>query len=130
MLFYEPLFLTIFPAFYAICLLAKGASARKWTLLLASTFFYLWGEPVFVLVLFISIALDYALSFYLERTDLASNPAAGARDWHRRQSHRANRLQICGLHRKQSKLRADAVGSASDSIAGPGSSDWRFFCGV
>ena len=65
MLFYEPLFLTIFPAFYAFYLLATGASAKKWTLLVASTLFYIWGEPVFVLVLLVSTAIDYALSFHL-----------------------------------------------------------------
>jgi alginate O-acetyltransferase complex protein AlgI len=65
MLFYEPLFLTIFPAVYAFYLLVTGASAKKWTLLIVSTLFYLWGEPVFVLVLLASTAIDYALSFYL-----------------------------------------------------------------
>src|SRR3954452_19852718 len=65
MLFYEPLFLTIFPAIYAFYLLASGASAKKWTLLLVSTLFYLWGEPVFVLLLLVSTAFDYALSFHL-----------------------------------------------------------------
>jgi alginate O-acetyltransferase complex protein AlgI len=65
MLFYEPLFLTVFPAVYALYLLTAGASAKKWTLLVASTLFYLWGEPVFVLILFASTALDYALSFHL-----------------------------------------------------------------
>src|ERR1700723_3606943 len=65
MLFYEPLFLTVFPAVYGIYLLAAGVSAKKWTLLVASTLFYLWGEPVFVLVLVASTAFDYALSFHL-----------------------------------------------------------------
>ena len=65
MLFYEPLFLTVFPAVYAIYLLAGGLSPRKWILLIASTLFYLWGEPAFVLVLFASTAIDYALSFHL-----------------------------------------------------------------
>ncbi len=65
MLFYEPLFLTIFPAFYALYLLVRGTDAKKWTLLIASALFYLWGEPVFVLVLLVSTAFDYALSFYL-----------------------------------------------------------------
>src|SRR3979490_2544932 len=65
MLFYEPLFLTVFPAFYAFYLLATGAPSKKWALLIASTLFYLWGEPVFVLVLFASTAIDYALSFHL-----------------------------------------------------------------
>lgn len=65
MLFYEPLFLTVFPALYAFYLLLTGAPAKKWTLLIASTLFYIWGEPAFVLVLFASTALDYALSFHL-----------------------------------------------------------------
>lgn len=65
MLFYEPLFLTTFPAVYAIYLLAGGLSSRKWTLLISSTLFYFWGEPVFVLVLFASTVIDYALSFHL-----------------------------------------------------------------
>jgi alginate O-acetyltransferase complex protein AlgI len=65
MLFYEPLFLTIFPAVYAFYLLVSGTSAKKSTLLIVSTLFYLWGEPVFVLVLLASTAIDYALSFYL-----------------------------------------------------------------
>src|SRR6202012_6244351 len=65
MLFYEPLFLTVFPAFYACYLLVSGAPLKKWALLIASALFYLWGEPVFVLVLLASTAFDYALSFYL-----------------------------------------------------------------
>jgi alginate O-acetyltransferase complex protein AlgI len=65
MLFYEPLFVTFFAVFFALYLLAAGASAKKWTLLIASLLFYLWGEPVFVLVLLASAAIDYALSFHL-----------------------------------------------------------------
>src|SRR5579871_4954347 len=65
MLFYEPLFLTVFPAFYALYLLVGGTLTKKWTLLIASALFYLWGEPVFVLVLLASTAFDYALSFHL-----------------------------------------------------------------
>ena len=65
MLFYEPLFLTVFSAFYAFYFLARRAPAKKWALLIGSTLFYLWGEPVFVLVLFVSTAIDYVLSFHL-----------------------------------------------------------------
>ncbi len=65
MLFYEPLFLTVFPAFYALYLLTRRVSAKKWALVIASTLFYIWGEPVFVLVLLVSTAIDYALSFHL-----------------------------------------------------------------
>src|SRR5712671_6354367 len=71
MLFYEPLFLTVFPAVYAFYLLVSGASAKKWTLLIVSTLFYVWGEPVFVLVLLASTAIDYALSFHLSDRTLA-----------------------------------------------------------
>ena len=56
MLFYEPLFVTFFLAFYALYLQATGALAKKCTLLLASALFYVWGEPVFVLVLLVSTA--------------------------------------------------------------------------
>lgn len=65
MLFYEPLFLTVFPALYAFYLLLTDAPLKKWTLLVASTLFYLWGEPIFVVVLFVSTAIDYALTFYV-----------------------------------------------------------------
>jgi alginate O-acetyltransferase complex protein AlgI len=67
MLFYEPLFVTFFLAFYALYLQATGALAKKCTLLLASALFYVWGEPVFVLVLLVSTAIDYALSFHLNK---------------------------------------------------------------
>ncbi len=65
MLFYEPLFVTFFLAFFALYLQARRALSKKRTLLIASLLFYLWGEPVFVLVLLVSTAIDYALSFHL-----------------------------------------------------------------
>ena len=67
MLFYEPLFVTFFLAVYALYLQARGVLARKWILLVASALFYVWGEPVFVLVLLVSAAVDYALSFHLNK---------------------------------------------------------------
>jgi alginate O-acetyltransferase complex protein AlgI len=66
MLFYEPMFVTFFAGFYALYLLATGSITRKSALLIASVLFYLWGEPVFVLVLLLSTTADYALSFYLD----------------------------------------------------------------
>src|SRR6185436_2921831 len=65
MLFYEPSFVTFFAAFYALYLLATASVTKKSALLIASVLFYFWGEPVFVLVLWLSTAADYALSFYL-----------------------------------------------------------------
>ncbi len=49
---------------HSICWRGR-TSAKKWVLLVASTLFYLWGEPVFVLILVASTAIDYALSFHL-----------------------------------------------------------------
>ena len=65
MLFYEPSFVTFFAAFYALYLLATASVTKRSALLIASVLFYLWGEPAFVLVLLLSTAVDYALSFYL-----------------------------------------------------------------
>ena len=56
MLFYEPSFVTFFAAFYALYLLATASVTKKSALLIASVLFYLWGEPVFVLVL---LAFDH-----------------------------------------------------------------------
>jgi alginate O-acetyltransferase complex protein AlgI len=67
MLFYEPVFVTAFSAFYAIYLLAAGTLTKKSALLTASVLFYLWGEPVFVLVLLVSTGLDYAISLQLDQ---------------------------------------------------------------
>ena len=60
MLFYEPLFLFLFaPAVYLLYWLFGAARcARTAILLLASVFFYAWSEPIFVLVVFASVALD------------------------------------------------------------------------
>lgn len=72
MLFYEPSFITFFIAFYALYLAVGRSLTRKWVLLLASIFFYVWGEPVFVLVLLVASLIDYALSFQLgEQTPLS-----------------------------------------------------------
>jgi alginate O-acetyltransferase complex protein AlgI len=66
MLFYEPSFVTFFVAFYALYLSATASVTKKSALVIASVLFYLWGEPVFVLVLLLSTTVDYALSFYLD----------------------------------------------------------------
>ncbi len=68
MLFYEPLFLTVFPAVYALYLAVTNKIARKWVLLVASLLFYSWGEPMFVPVLLVSALIDYALTARLHRS--------------------------------------------------------------
>src|SRR6186713_2131115 len=62
MLFHEPLFLIFFPVLYVLYLSASDGRTKSWILLVASILFYTWGEPVFVLVLFVSILIDYQIS--------------------------------------------------------------------
>jgi alginate O-acetyltransferase complex protein AlgI len=64
MLFYEPFFaLFVAPAFYALYLIINDRSlAKKWALIVASVAFYTWGEPLFVPVVIVSTAIDYALA--------------------------------------------------------------------
>jgi len=68
MLFYEPLFLTAFPALYAMYLVMRDARARRWLMLIASLLFYAWGEPLFVPVLVVSALIDYGLTARLHAT--------------------------------------------------------------
>ena len=60
MLFYEPLFLFLFaPAVYLLYLLfGGGGRARALILLGSSILFYGWSEPLFIIVVFASVALD------------------------------------------------------------------------
>jgi alginate O-acetyltransferase complex protein AlgI len=64
MLFYEPFFaLFVAPAFYALYIVVnERAAAKKWALIAASLAFYTWGEPLFVPVVIVSTAIDYAIS--------------------------------------------------------------------
>jgi alginate O-acetyltransferase complex protein AlgI len=77
MLFYEPLFLFLFaPAVYLIYLLfGAERGARALILLIASIVFYAWSEPVFVFVVFASVAADL---FVAQRID-ASSPDGSLR---------------------------------------------------
>jgi alginate O-acetyltransferase complex protein AlgI len=74
MLFYEPFFaLFVAPAFYGVYLIINDrALAKKWALIVASVAFYTWGEPLFVPIVIVSTAIDYALS---QRIALVSSEA-------------------------------------------------------
>ena len=60
MLFYEPLFLFLFgPAVYLIYLAFGEVRIRRAIILFAaSVIFYAWSEPVFIFLVFASVALD------------------------------------------------------------------------
>jgi alginate O-acetyltransferase complex protein AlgI len=69
MLFYEPLFLFLFfPVVLAAYLTVwHRAGARGLVLLLASLFFYLWSEPLFVPVVLVTCLTDYTLALVVHR---------------------------------------------------------------
>lgn len=67
MIFSSPIFLFLFlPIILSVYFLAPR-SARNTLLLVASLFFYLWGEKLYVAVLVSSIAANYCLGLLLER---------------------------------------------------------------
>lgn len=64
MLFYEPLFLFLFgPAVYlAYVVFGAGRERRALVLLAASIAFYGWSEPLFIIIVLASVALDLAVA--------------------------------------------------------------------
>ena len=73
MLFFDALFLCLFfPTLFAFYLTLTRPTAKKWTLLIASAFFYAWGEPIFVPILLVSCLIDYWLTARLHQ---ATDPA-------------------------------------------------------
>lgn len=69
MVFSEPLFLfkflPIVLAGYYLC----GAKMKNYWLLLASLFFYSWGEPKYVFLMLVSIVVNYVLGLLLARAE-------------------------------------------------------------
>ena len=74
MLFYEPLFLFLFaPAVYLLYwLFGAGRIERLFILLLASLLFYGWSEPVFIFIVFASLALDLIVARQIDRLPIGS----------------------------------------------------------
>ena len=67
MLFSSLVFLWYFlPAVCLLCFITKNPVWRNGVLLCASIFFYAWGEPVYVLLMLFSIALNYAFGRWIE----------------------------------------------------------------
>jgi alginate O-acetyltransferase complex protein AlgI len=73
MLFNSPLFIFLFlPLFYLLYFALPGRF-RNTVILLASIFFYTWGEPRFIIVVLFSALLDFLITVRMCR---ASQPAA------------------------------------------------------
>jgi alginate O-acetyltransferase complex protein AlgI len=70
MVFSSPLFLFLFlPAVLAVYFLLPGLRLRNHWLLLASLFFYTWGEPGFILLLLASTLINYGFGRWLEHSE-------------------------------------------------------------
>jgi alginate O-acetyltransferase complex protein AlgI len=68
MVFSSPIFLFLFLPTLLASNFAVRAEFRNAVLLLASLFFYIWGEGVYVAVLLVSIGLNYLFGLLLERS--------------------------------------------------------------
>ena len=71
--------LTFLQCFLPLCLLAYFLVPQKWrngTLFLFSLLFYAWGEPVYVVLMLFSTALDYTCG----QIDRAAPGTAGSKD--------------------------------------------------
>lgn|SRR5665213_2477331 len=68
MIFSSPLFLFLFlPGVLLIYLMLRGLRARNTWLLIASLVFYAWGELGFVVVLLVSVMVNFIIAIVLER---------------------------------------------------------------
>ncbi len=76
MVFSSLLFLFWFiPIFFAVYYVVP-AKLRNTVLFLGSIVFYAWGEPAYLILIFISIAVNYAAGLLLEKAGSSGHPAA------------------------------------------------------
>lgn len=69
MVFSSSVFLFAFmPVFFAVYFALRGRKARNVWTLVASLFFYAWGEPVYILLMLASIACNWAFALAIGRT--------------------------------------------------------------
>lgn len=67
MLFSSVTFLFCFLPLVCLVYFLCPAKARNWWLLLASIFFYAWGEPIYVLIMLATILINYLGALAIER---------------------------------------------------------------
>ncbi len=67
MVFSSTVFLFFFLPFTLVAYFVAGNRVRNLVLLLASLFFYAWGENIFVLLMLVSIGLNYAFGMGIAR---------------------------------------------------------------
>jgi len=68
MIFSSLFFIFGFLPIFLICYYVTPRRYRNFVALIASYFFYAWGEPKFIFILFASSVIDYLLSLFLGKT--------------------------------------------------------------
>ncbi len=69
-------FLFIFlPVVFLLYLALPWKRVRNWLLVIASLLFYAWGEPLFVLLMLFSVAVNYFIALWIERRKGADRSA-------------------------------------------------------
>ncbi len=70
MLFSSMIFLWAFlPIVFIVYRLIKNNTARNYLLLIASLFFYAWGEPKYIILMLVSITINFVFGLLINRTE-------------------------------------------------------------
>ncbi len=69
MVFSSPVFLFVFLPLTIIAYYIFPKKIKNYILLLASLFFYAWGEPKLVILMVISIIINFFLAFFMEKSE-------------------------------------------------------------
>ena len=79
MVFSSPYFLFLYLPIVLLVYYLTPLKARNAVLLVFNLIFYAWGEPVYILIMFASIAIDYTHGMLVERCKRRGNDRAARR---------------------------------------------------
>ncbi len=75
MLFSSTIFLFAFlPIVFSLYFLLPSGRLRNGLLLIASLFFYAWGETVYALIMLVSVSMNYFIGLWIDRPAVAAMP--------------------------------------------------------
>ena len=77
---------------------------RNFVLLVVSLLFYGWGEPVYIVIMFLSIIIDYTHVCWWRSSAATTKRPGGSWPVGDLQPGSAGLFQVLGLHRSQSVL--------------------------
>lgn len=70
MVFSSLVFLFVFLPIVLVLYYLSGKKYRNYLLLLASLFFYAWGEPTYVVIMLVSIGANYLCGLLVDEKEL------------------------------------------------------------